>query len=54
MNGSSEATMTREALHFPMKDGRTSRQSSALLAYSAAFEKRLISAKEVSKKFGDA
>ena len=33
---------------------RTSRQSSSLLAYSAAFEKRLISAKEVSKKFGDA
>ena len=33
---------------------RTSRQSSALLAYSAAFEKRLISAKEVSSKFGDA
>lgn len=33
---------------------KTSRQSSALLAYSAAFEKRLTSAKEVSKKFGDA
>jgi hypothetical protein len=33
---------------------RTSRQSSSLLAYSAAFEKRLISAKDVSKKFGDA
>ena len=33
---------------------RTSKQSSALLAYSAAFEKRLVSAKEVSKKFGDA
>ena len=32
---------------------RASRQSSALLKYSAAFEQRLISAKEVSKKFGD-
>lgn len=32
---------------------RSSRQSSALLKYSAAFEKRLTSAKEVSKKYGD-